>query len=58
MADIDVVKKGSRTWLWVLLVIAILMIVWFMMGATGTPTTGRVIAPLSQPAESVRVVSS
>lgn len=43
MAEIDIVKKESRTWLWVLLVIAALLILWFLMSAgdTGTQQTGQ-----------------
>ena len=37
MADIDVVKKGSHTWLWVLLAIVIALILWFVLsGSHGT----------------------
>jgi len=32
MAEIDVVKKGSKAWLWILLVlIVIALVVWFAM---------------------------
>lgn len=43
MADIDVVKKESRTWLWVLLVLAALLILWFLMsrGDAGTQQIGQ-----------------
>jgi hypothetical protein len=38
MADIDVVKKGSRTWLWVVLLLVLALIIWFMMAGTNTQT--------------------
>jgi hypothetical protein len=31
MADIDVVKKGSRTWLWIVIALAIVVALFFMM---------------------------
>jgi len=34
MADIDVVKKGSHTWLWVLLAIVIALILWFVLSGS------------------------
>lgn len=41
MADIDVVKKSSRTWLWVVIALAIILMLWFMMagGGNSTPRT-------------------
>ena len=32
MADIDVVKKGSRAWLWVVILIALALVLWFILG--------------------------
>ena len=32
MADIDVVKKGSRAWVWVLMLIVLALILWMMLG--------------------------
>ena len=32
MADIDVVKKGSRAWLWIVIALVILLALWFVMG--------------------------
>ena len=44
MADIDVVKKsGSRAWIWILLVIAIALVLWFVMAGTGQQRTGGTI---------------
>lgn len=44
MADIDVVKKGSRMWLWILLAVAFLIILWMVIGAGDRPqTSGRLI---------------
>jgi hypothetical protein len=39
MAEIDVVKKGSRAWVWVLLVIALALVLWFIVGMGDTPNT-------------------
>ena len=35
MADIDVVKKGSNLWLWIILAIVIGLALWFMMAGSG-----------------------
>ena len=35
MADIDVVKKSSHTWLWVVIAIAVVLALWFMMAGRG-----------------------
>lgn len=42
MADIDVVKKGSNTWMFVLIALVLLaLIIWFVMGAgNDAPQTG------------------
>jgi hypothetical protein len=40
MADIDVVKKGSRTWLWLLIALAIVLMLWFLMGRDTTSRVG------------------
>jgi hypothetical protein len=34
MADIDVVKRGSRTWLWILMIVIVALIAWFMLGGS------------------------
>jgi len=31
MADIDVVKKSSHTWLWILLALVVVLALWFLM---------------------------
>lgn len=41
MADIDVVKKGSSTWLWVVLAIVLVLLAWwFLMGTNDTTRVG------------------
>ena len=42
MADIDVVKKGSNTWLFILIALVLLaVILWFLMGSNSdVPQTG------------------
>ena len=39
MADIDVVKKGSSAWVWILLVIILAVVLWVVLGRGGTPGT-------------------
>ena len=34
MADIDVVKKGSHTWMWILLAVVIALILWFVVSGS------------------------
>ncbi len=40
MADIDVVKKGSSLWLWIILAMVIAVALWFMMAGSGTRSNG------------------
>ena len=40
MADIDVVKKGSRTWIWIVMLLVLALIVWFLMAGTGPDVSG------------------
>lgn len=51
MADIDVVKKGSSLWLWIILAIVIALALWFMMSGGGSTAngTGSSLAPQHQP---------
>jgi hypothetical protein len=35
MADIDVVKKGSHVWLWIILAIVIALVLWYVMAGSG-----------------------
>jgi len=53
MADIDVVKKGSHLWLWIMLAIVIALILWFVLSGSGgrTAQTGMLLdqsGPLAQ----------
>jgi bacteriorhodopsin len=34
MANIDVVKKGSRLWLWIMLAVVIVLVLWFVLGSS------------------------
>jgi hypothetical protein len=43
MIDIDVVKKGSRTWLWILMLVMLALIFWFVMTGSNTPQTGSML---------------
>jgi len=40
MADIDVVKKGSRVWLWVAIALVVVLALWLMMGRNTTSRVG------------------
>lgn len=42
MQEMDVVKKGSAAWLWILLALAaVAVLLWFMLGGgISTPQTG------------------
>ena len=48
MAEIDVVKKGSRAWVWVLMLIALAVLLWFMF-AGGTNQSGFMMDEGGQP---------
>ena len=43
MAEIDVVKKGSKAWVWILLAIAVLLALWFLMAGNNPPRTAYTI---------------
>lgn len=51
MADIDVVKKSSHTWVWVIAAIAVIMMLFMLFGRRGnnngstTGPSGRMGAP-------------
>ena len=47
MEQIDVVKKGSMSWLWIVIAIAaVAMLLWAMMGRNNThSTTGQLFDP-------------
>lgn len=60
MADIDVVKKGSRVWLWILMLVVLAVILWLVMGGMSADRTSsmeqrgepRHVAPLASAAAS------
>jgi len=39
VADIDVVKKGSSAWVWVLVVLALIVLLWIVWASVGTEET-------------------
>ena len=39
MADIDVVKKGTSVWIWILLAVVLAVVLWFVLGMNRTETT-------------------
>ena len=41
MADIDVVKKGSRAWLWVVMLLVLAIVAWFLMAGSRPQTVGQ-----------------
>ena len=46
MADIDVVKKDSRAWIWIVLALVLAVILWFALaGRDDVTTTGMVADP-------------
>jgi hypothetical protein len=49
MADIDVVKKGSRAWVWVLLAILLVLFLWFLFAGMNTQQTGSIEGGGGQP---------
>jgi len=49
MAEIDVVKKSSHTWVWVLIVLVVLIAAYFMFGRSPEPRTGSVNTYGGQP---------
>lgn len=60
MADIDVVKKGSSTWLWIVIALVVLaLILWFMMSGDPAPQTGLLLPQelLAPYADSLRTQS-
>jgi bacteriorhodopsin len=58
MEEIDVVKKGSMAWLWIVLAIAaVALVVWMMMGGNPAPQTGLLLGPAFEPAAVVALVT-
>jgi hypothetical protein len=49
MADIDVVKKGSRAWVWILLAILLVLFLWFLFAGMNAPQTGGIEEGRGQP---------
>ena len=49
MADIDVVKKRSNVWIWIIAAIVLVAIVWFVMGrdSRASATGMRTLPPAS-----------
>lgn len=45
MADIDVVKKGSRMWMWVVMVAVLALVIWFLFMGNSPDTYGMIQAP-------------
>jgi len=45
MADIDVVRKGSRTWLWIVIVLAVVLVAWWLMSRSGPGTRTTHLVP-------------
>jgi len=40
MADIDVVKKSSHAWIWILMIVILALVAWFVMRGNRTRTVG------------------
>ena len=59
MADIDVVKKGSRAWIWVVLALAVILVLWFVFaGNRNTTQTGFNIEGGGQPLHAAVTVAA
>ena len=41
MADIDVVKKGSRSWIWIVLVVILALVAWLAFRGNRPRTVGQ-----------------
>jgi hypothetical protein len=46
MAEIDVVKKPSRTWLWVVLALVLAVVLWMMFAAGGDSAPAASLRPV------------
>ena len=47
MQEMDVVKKGSATWIWVVIALAVVaLVLWMTMSGNRTSQTGRRLAPV------------
>jgi len=42
MADIDVVKKGSSAWLWILMIVVLALVAWFVMAGNRPQAVGQI----------------
>lgn len=49
MADIDVVKKRSSVWPWIIGLIVLALVIWLLMGLMGTGTAPAVSLPSIEP---------
>ena len=47
MADIDVVKKGSSSWVWILAVLAAVVLIWLLWNSTRSEDAAGSAEPLS-----------
>jgi len=46
MADIDVVpKRGTKTWVWIVLALVVIAILWMVLGRRSPSTSGRLANP-------------
>jgi uncharacterized membrane protein len=53
MANIDVVKKGSHLWLWIILAVVIVLVLWFVLGNVRSPAQS---GSIERTVETVQVV--
>jgi hypothetical protein len=50
MADIDVVpKRGTKTWLWIVLALVVIAVLWMLFGGQSSPASGRLIDGVTGP---------
>jgi uncharacterized integral membrane protein len=57
MANIDVVKKRSNVWLWVIAVVILAIVLFALFGMRNAPTGGTPVSHLRSPALTVNTVA-
>lgn len=58
MAEIDVVKKGSRAWIWILMLVVLAIILWMVMAGNSPDRTGMNIERGGQPLHAAALAPS
>ena len=59
MQEIDVVKKGSSAWVWIVIALAVVaLVLWMMMSGDRTPQTGRALMPVMESVSAAAVLAA